>query len=132
MKIKSDQYAAALLESIKSENDLKKIAQNFWYFLQKNGQYRDLDKILVALEAEYTRRNNIVIASVTTAQPLSVAENRAISEKLEKRFNKKVIIKENIKNEMIAGMVVRVGDIEIDSSIFGRTNNLKKILNKSC
>ncbi|MFA7253943.1 MAG: F0F1 ATP synthase subunit delta [Patescibacteria group bacterium] len=77
MKIKPEIYAQALIESKKTG---KKVAESFWKLLQKNKQYRDLDKILKQLDVEYAKANNTTIAEVISAKELSEDELKEIEQ----------------------------------------------------
>ena len=61
--------------------------------------------------------NNRLIAKINTAYELSNEQLESIKAALEKRFNKKVVVEQNIDTTLLAGAVVRVDDLVIDGSL---------------
>ena len=55
-------------------------------------------------------------AKIDTAFELSSEQLESVKIALEKRFNKKVVIEQNIDVTLLAGAVVRVDDLVIDGS----------------
>ena len=62
----------------------------------------------------------IVVADVTTAQPLAEAQEKALAEKLERVTGKKIALRGHRDPSLIGGVVVRIGDRRIDGSVKGR------------
>ena len=56
-------------------------------------------------------------AKIDTAFELSSEQLESVKIALEKRFNKKVVIEQNIDVTLLAGAVVRVDDLVIDGSL---------------
>lgn len=127
MKIKPKIYADLLLEAIKEKADNKKVAANFWQILQKNKQYKDMSKILDLLDQEYAKQNGMVLAKVFSETKLDEATVTEIKNKIEKKFDQKVSIR-NIVKENWGGVTVEVDDRIVDLSILGKINNLKRKL----
>jgi len=127
MKLTPKIYALLLIESLKSDQP-EKIASKFWYLLQKNGQYKDLAKIINRLDQEYASSLDMILADVYSAEVLDDEHLAEIKNKLEKRFAKKVIIKNIAKKRFIGGIVVKVNDVEIDLSIEGKIRQLRQSL----
>lgn len=69
-----------------------------------------------------------VHAVVTTAADLSDDQKSALTDKLEKRFGKKVTVETRIDENLLGGMVVRAGDQVIDGSIRGGLDQLRNQL----
>ena len=55
-------------------------------------------------------------AIIETAFELSAGQVKEIKSALEKRFDKKIEIKQNIDSELLAGAIVKVDDLVIDGS----------------
>ena len=71
MKIKPEIYANILISALEEkDSNSKKIAQNFWYSLQKNNQAREIKEILSKLDEESARKQNMTLAKVYSASPL--------------------------------------------------------------
>lgn len=129
MKIKPEIYAKVLFDSL-STNELTKeeIAKKFWYSLQRNGQYKDLKNILEKLDQEYARSSKSILVKVYSAKILEKDELLLIEQKLEKKYREKIILENIIKKNSIAGIVVKIGDSEIDLSLEGKIDQLKQLL----
>jgi F-type H+-transporting ATPase subunit delta len=128
MKISSKIYAQSLIDATTEESDLKKIARNFLDILAKNKQGRDLKKILNSLDEEYAKKNNAALAKLYSEKELSDSEIKDIKTKLEKRFSKNIFVKNIIKTEKIAGIMVEVEGILYDYSLSGKLTSFKKQL----
>lgn len=126
-KIKPKIYAELLLEAIKEKADNKKVAANFWHILQKNKQYKDMSKILDLLDQEYAKQNGMILAKVFSEAKLDEATIAEIKNKIEKKFDQKVSIR-NIIKENWGGITVEADDKIVDLSILGKINNLKRKL----
>jgi F-type H+-transporting ATPase subunit delta len=65
---------------------------------------------------------------VTSAHPLSAAQLKALTAKLQAREGKDVKVKANVDPEILGGLVVRIGSQQIDSSIRTRLNTLAQAM----
>lgn len=126
MKVKPQIYAQTLIESAKSDN-LKVLARKFWKVLQKNKQYRDLGQVIDALDVEQARIDNKILTKVYSKNALTEPESQTITEKLEKKFKKAIILK-NIVGKNITGVIVEVEGKVMDLSVEDKINRLKKVI----
>ncbi len=65
----------------------------------------------------YLKNNNTVVAKIKSVIPLNHNERETIKSKLEKRYEKTVIIEEEIDKSLLGGMLISVGDETIDGTI---------------
>ena len=94
-------------------------------------RYKDIDAILDYFVAEVKRYKGIGIATVTTAVPLKEDQCKKIEQKLlDTTEYKKMEIHYQLDESLIGGMVVRIGDRVVDSSIKTKLNELQKDLLK--
>ena len=94
-------------------------------------RYKDIDAILDYFVAEVKRYKGIGIATVTTAVPLKEEQCKKIEQKLlDTTEYKKMEIHYHLDESLIGGMVVRIGDRVVDSSIKTKLNELQKDLLK--
>ena len=94
-------------------------------------RYKDIDAILDYFVAEVKRYKGIGIATVTTAVPLKEEQCKKIEQKLlDTTEYKKMEIHYQLDESLIGGMVVRIGDRVVDSSIKTKLNELQKDLLK--
>ncbi len=73
-------------------------------------------------------KRNIDTAEVITAIEIDETVINRVKEKLEKLFRKKIEIAPKIDREIIAGMIVKIGDKVIDGSVKSKLENMKKQL----
>lgn len=71
-------------------------------------------------------KRNIAVAHVFTAIEIDEEIKNRVKDQLEKLFNKNITLEHTVKPEIIAGMVVKVGDRVIDGSIKAKLENMKK------
>jgi F0F1-type ATP synthase delta subunit len=135
MKIKSKIYAELLLESIKENVDMKKIAANFWHLLQKNKQYKDLPAILNQLETLHAEKSGAKIAYVETGKELTRLELEIITNRLKNYIipvkigiQSNIILKTKI-NPSITGITAKIDNQIIDLSLENKILKLRKTIN---
>ncbi|MBQ9478735.1 MAG: ATP synthase F1 subunit delta [Selenomonadaceae bacterium] len=88
--------------------------------------------IFEAIEDEYRRLSNrergILIADVTTARPLTKGQQTKLQKKLESLSGKKIQFRLHRDEEIIGGVIVKIGDKRIDGSVRGRLEALRSQL----
>ncbi len=74
----------------------------------------------------YKEHNNIKTARLSTAQPVSNELRNAVLRTLEEQTQAEVELIEEIKAELIGGLVLKVEDMEMDLSLRKRLNELSQ------
>jgi F-type H+-transporting ATPase subunit delta len=77
-------------------------------------------------KALLNKKRNISTAQIITAIEIDEDTKNRVKEKLEMVFNKTIEIKTVLDKEIIAGMIVKVGDKVLDGSIKTKFENMKK------
>ena len=94
-------------------------------------RYKDIDAILDYFVAEVKRYKGIGVATVTTAVPLKEEQCKKIEQKLlDTTQYTKMEMHYHLDESLIGGMVVRIGDRVVDSSIKTKLSELQKELLK--
>ena len=94
-------------------------------------RYREIDAILDYFIAEVKQYKGIGVATVTTAVPLRLEQRRKIEQRLlDTTSYKKMEMNYLLDKSLIGGMVIRIGDRVVDSSISTKLNELQKELLK--
>ena len=94
-------------------------------------RYKDIDAILDYFVAEVKRYKGIGVATVTTAVPLKDEQCKKIEQKLlDTTDYKEMEMHYQTDESLIGGMVVRIGDRVVDSSVKTKLNELQKELLK--
>jgi F-type H+-transporting ATPase subunit delta len=79
---------------------------------------------------QHLRRNaqGEVHAVITAASELSAEKEQAIADRLQKRLGQKVTVESRVDESLMAGLVIRAGDLVIDGSIRGGLEQLRNQL----
>jgi len=120
--IKTSQKVKAI-KSIFADK-LNVLSLNFLVLIAENNRERNIPGIFRNLEDLYRHEEGIKTAVLTTALPLDASIVQQIKEFLEKEFNSKIELSQNINNQLIGGFLLRVEDKQYDASI---STQLKKI-----
>ena len=94
-------------------------------------RYQDIDEILEYFLTEVKKYKGIGVATVTTAMPLRDDQCKKIEQKLlDTTEYKSMEMHYKLDTTLIGGMVIRIGDRVVDSSISTKLNELQKELLK--
>jgi F-type H+-transporting ATPase subunit delta len=90
---------------------------------------KNREAILASVSTEFIKQYNeykgILIAHVTTAVPLTPELRAQLIQKLAQQTGKTIQLQENVDHALIGGLVVRIGDLQVDDSIKTNLRNLK-------
>lgn len=132
-KITTKEYAEILYEltNNKSTDEIKSSLKIFTAFLVKNKSVSLVDEI----EKSYVRltdsKNNVIRGKITTAQKLNRNELEEINKNVEKIFNAKEVILQEIEDKkLIGGWKIKTENYLIDASVRGRIDKLGLVLTK--
>ena len=103
---------------------------NFLKLLLENKRSNVLPEIAEHFDALKADIENSVDATVTSATPLSQAQQDEIAGALKKRLGRDVSITTEIDENLIGGAVIRAGDVVIDGSLRARLEGLANALVK--
>lgn len=101
---------------------------SFLFLLIDKDRISTLEEKLNEFEKNELEKNNEVIAKVKTVVPLDEDDRKNLIEKLNKKYNKKIILKEEIDKSIIGGVFVMVGDEVIDGTIKLKLEEMRKIM----
>jgi F-type H+-transporting ATPase subunit delta len=103
---------------------------NFLKLLLENDRVAVLPEIADQFEALKAKVENTVDAVITSAAPLSEAQQREMADSLKERLGRDVRITTEIDENLIGGAVIRAGDVVIDGSLRARLDGLANALTK--
>lgn len=89
-----------------------------------------LKEKLKEMEKIHLERNNTLLAEVKSVVQLTEDEVKRLVEKLENKYSKKILLKQEIDKSIIGGLFVRVGDDVIDGTVKSRLDDMKLIMLK--
>lgn len=79
-------------------------------------------------QREINERRGVVIAEVTTAQPMAATEQEKLSRTLEQMTGKRVQLQFTTDPEIIGGVITRVGSVVYDGSVLTKLQEIKQQL----
>jgi F-type H+-transporting ATPase subunit delta len=126
--IKSDKKAAIMNEIF--DGKISQIASSFIAIIISKKREAILGDIAATFIDTYKIHKNIKTAQVTSAIPLSADQkDKVIAILMASSNTKSVDLKEIVDPSIIGGMIVRVGDKQIDESIKRKLTNLEMEFN---
>ncbi|MDD4556589.1 MAG: ATP synthase F1 subunit delta [Alphaproteobacteria bacterium] len=96
--------------------------------IAENGRLGDLKYIFEAFNSKYYEENNIVPIVVKTVKALSSSQDKKLKKKLQELLEKEVLIKYEIRPEILGGLVISYGSYQIDDSIEGKLGRLESVM----
>lgn len=113
------------------EGRISKELLGFLHLIVAKDRYGDIDSILDYFIDEVKRLKGIGIAYVTTAIDLSEVKKKEVEAKLlETTVFKKMEMHYQVDESLIGGMVIRIGDRVVDSSVKNKLFELQRELLK--
>ena len=104
--------------------------KNLVALLAENGRLAGIPAITVAFETLKQEAEGKIEVQITSARKLTASQQDAMAKSLVKKLGKKASVTTEIDKSLIAGAIIRAGDLVIDGSARGRLDKLTTILNK--
>jgi F-type H+-transporting ATPase subunit delta len=114
---------AAVLHTIYG-NKVSEISLNLFKLLAEKKREPYLISIAEQFIVEYNLINKIQEATLYTSVEVSASIKDSAVSLVEKATGKKVILKEEIREDLIGGYILRVNDLQLDASIKSQLNKL--------
>lgn len=77
----------------------------------------------------YNKANHIAAVKISTASPLDESTRNAVLKGIKDKYNfSKINLIETIDKELIGGILLRIGDLQLDATIRRKLNDIKKEL----
>ncbi|AOM41809.1 F0F1 ATP synthase subunit delta [Xenorhabdus hominickii] len=103
-------------------------AQNFIRVMAENGRLLVLPEVFQQFIQLRASLESTIDVEVISASELNEQQQAKISAAIEKRLSRKVKLNCKIDKSVIAGVIIRAGDMVIDGSIRGRLDRLTDVL----
>lgn len=98
----------------------------FFHIMVKKGRAGILYATAREFIREYNEVKGIVHATVVSAAELSAKNLDGLQKVIASEINAEVVLRNTVDPSLIGGFVVKVGDKQVDASINGRLNMLKR------
>lgn len=121
----SDETKFSIIDEVFTKYVNEKI-RDFLKILIEKKRFKELEGIVAAYQEELDKINNLQRVEVISAVELDDNSKQRIIEKLQKRLQKNVIAQWQTDEEIIGGLVVKINDDVIDSSLKNKLENLSK------
>lgn len=116
----SEAQRFAILQTLAGPLGLGDITLNTLKLLVRRHRIGELSDIATALTARSDARQGVVRVKVTSARPLSDNYYERLTSQLEQGLERKVQLEKFVDSNLIAGLVVQVGNNIIDGTVRGR------------
>ncbi len=123
--ISQRRLAAYVAGQLLASGDKKRLIKELAAYLIETGRVRDLNQVVAAIEEALASRG-AVVATVTTARPLSPENKQAIV----KQFTPtgaKLYIREQIDPSVIGGFKIKLPGSQFDGTVIHKLTTLKGI-----
>ena len=101
---------------------------NFLKLLIENDRVSVLPEIADHFDSLKANIENTLDVTVTSAAPLSAAQEKAVAKALKERLGREINLATEIEEDLIGGAVIRAGDVVIDGSLRSRLEGLSNAL----
>ena len=102
--------------------------QNLVKVMAENGRLIVLPDVLEQFIQLRSAQESTIEVDVTSATPLNDDQMAKIAAAMEKRLSRKVKLNCKIDKSVMAGIIIRAGDMVIDGSVRGRLDRLTEVL----
>ena len=117
---------AAALDAVLEGAD--ELIRNFVRVVTRKGRAAQLDEIAREYEVLVAAEEQILSVELTTAYELSDDEAAAIVKQIEEASGQRVEAARTVDPDLIGGLVLKAGSLEVDSSVRGRLDRLRRDL----
>ena len=121
--IKPSDKEAVLTQAF--SKSIKDISLQFMMLVVRHRREHNIKEIFERYVSLYKAQKGIVTASVTTSIELDKKLKKEFTKMVESITKKEVELEENVDADIIGGYILRVGDLELNSSLSGKLNRLK-------
>ena len=97
----------------------------------ENRRLDTLDEIVEIFQALLAQKRGQIRAMVTTARPLDAQEEQTLAAALKSATQQEILLEKEIDEEILGGMVVRIGSLMVDDSVAGKLTRLAARLRHS-
>lgn len=117
-----------VLDKLLAKTRPSKTTANFLKVLLQNGRLSDISEITTRFASVLEERSGVVSAEITSARELPKAERKEFEQNLEKITGKQVNISFAVDENIIGGVITRIGSTVYDGSVRTKLENLREQL----
>ena len=111
-------------------SDVPECLVSFLSYMCQRGKLRYFAGAAAEYERMYTDSKNALTVFVTSAVQLNESEKKRLSDALEKKYGKTVLISYAVDETLIGGMKLETGGFIFDGSVKKKLHELKEVIDK--
>ena len=119
-----------LCHEIRAGEEVPEAFVTFLRLLAENNRLHLLPSIAVLFERLRTEAESILHAELISTTIVTEAQRKRVTKALKAKFKRKIVLDCKTDKSLIAGAVIRVGDLVIDGSARGRLEKLATALSQ--
>lgn len=105
-------------------------SRNFLMVLIDNNRTTELDSIVLSFKSMLNDKNNVLEGKVITAIALTEEQLSELESNLSAKYNRSIKLVNEISEDIIGGVLVKIGNEEIDGTLKTRLDSLKEVLSQ--
>lgn len=105
-------------------------SRNFLMVLIDNNRTTELDSIVLSFKNMLNDKNNVSEGKVITAIALTKEQLSELESNLSAKYNRSIKLVNEISEDIIGGVLVKIGNEEIDGTLKTRLDSLKEVLSQ--
>ena len=117
-----------MLNNFCREQQFLPIMQNFLHIILENSRFSQIEAIAAEFIKIYMEKSGFVYVTVQSVKELSKKQDKDLQNNLKKLLSKDVIIKYEIKPEILGGLIVQYDDNIIDDSLKNKLYLIEKMM----
>lgn len=125
--LSAEQQADVLIEACGDE--LSEPVRNYVQLLAQNKRLILLPQIQQLFEAFKHIQEQSVEVELTSAFELADADQEQLAKALSEKLKRKISVRTQVDDKLLAGVIVKAGDLVIDGSMRGRLEKLAQAIN---
>ncbi|MEZ6186677.1 MAG: ATP synthase F1 subunit delta [Planctomycetota bacterium] len=103
---------------------VSEITLNFLKIVIDKRRQHALTAMIDAFKSGYHERMGELVVDVESAVPLQSSSRERLLKTLRAKYNKEIILQEHVRDSLLGGIVIRVGDSRIDGSLRSRLQTI--------
>ncbi len=117
-----------LITQVARKLRLSKTLENFLVLTAKQNRLNALCEIICQFNRIYFAQKNILEIAVESAQPLTSAQQKKLTQGFENHFNQKTAVNYIINPDILGGLAVSFGSVRIDDTLTGKLKRLEQVM----
>lgn len=120
-----------IIDNVFLSYDIEALVINFIKILIENNRIKYFSKIVDDYKNIYYKNNNIIEVNVFSVKKLSDMQLEKLGEKLTLLFKKSIIINNEIDESIMGGILLKVNNKQMDSTIKYKLNEVSELICKT-